>query len=202
MRGSRGLYLITPAPVTARELAICADVLPLGVAALQLRGKGMARPALLEAGRELRALCRRHDVRFIVNDDLALALELDADGVHLGQRDGSLAAARAALGDKILGVTCHASLELARAAVAQGADYLAFGRCFASRTKPEAPPCPLSLLGEARTAFSLPVVAIGGLCPDNGAQAVQAGADLLAVIDGVFGQRDPRAAVRAFAACF
>jgi len=198
-----GLYAITD------PLLLPGDQLLAGVEAalrggarfIQYRDKTASAATKYEQARALRPLCRRYGAYLIINDDVALALAVDADGVHLGQHDGRLAAARAALPGKLLGVTCHASLELA-AAAATCADYLAFGRFFASATKPSAPPCELATLTAARARFALPLLAIGGVTPDNGGQLRAAGASLLAAIHGVFGGQDIEAAARRYAALF
>jgi thiamine-phosphate pyrophosphorylase len=141
-------------------------------------------------------------VPLVVNDDWRLAAEAGAAGAHLGGDDGDLAQARRTLGDAaILGASCYASLERAAAATGAGASYLAFGACFASGTKPLAARAPLSLLAEA-AAFGLPRVAIGGVTTDNASLAIAAGADLLAVIGGVFDAGDPVAALRALQRAF
>lgn len=200
---ARGLYLLTPdADDSAELLAKVAPLLPW-TAALQYRNKRAtdATVRLLEA-RALRQLCAEAGTCFIVNDDARLALAVQADGVHLGQGDGSVAAARALLGDaRSIGVTCHDRFALARQAVADGADYIAFGTMFASATKPSLPRATPSLFARA-AALGVPKVAIGGISPDNVAQVVAAGADLAAVIAGVFDAPDPVAAARSCAAAF
>ena len=140
---------------------------------------------------------------FLVNDDVELAKQTQADGVHLGREDVSLVQARTQLGPQaIIGVSCYN--ELARAVQAQneGADYVAFGRFFPSRTKPQAVQADLELLREAKTKLHIPIVAIGGITPENGASLIAAGADALAVIEGVFGQADVRAAAARYARLF
>ena len=184
----RGLYAVTPDDrLTPRLLALVASALAGGVRLVQYRSK-LATPALRRAqAAELLRVCRGHGARLIVNDDLALAVEIGADGVHLGRDDGDLAAARAALGaGRLLGVSCYGDLDSAATAAAAGADYLAFGSVFASPTKPQAPRVPLTLLGEAKRRFGLPIAAIGGITLDNADQAIAAGADLLAVISDLF----------------
>lgn len=148
----------------------------------------------------LKTLCRDYGAKLIINDDVDLALSVGADGVHLGQGDGSPREARRRLGaEVIVGVTCHSSMALGRQALKNGASYLAFGRFFPSRTKPEAPPAPLTLLEEARKAFKgIPLVAIGGITLDNGLQALNAGADRLAVSEDLFGADDIEAQARAY----
>ncbi len=199
-----GLYVIADtallAPGTLANAV--AGALRGGAAIVQYRDKrrdedGARQRAELIA---LRALCRRSGAPLIINDDPELALEIGADGVHLGRDDGRITAARARLGDGMLiGASCYNDLSLAFAAREAGADYVAFGSFFASRTKPEAVAAPVELLRRARQALDLPLVAIGGITPENGAQLIAAGADALAVISGVFGQPDPEAAARRYA---
>lgn len=199
---TRGLYLITPdEPDTGRLLASVDAVLDHAVL-LQYRNKS-APPALRrEQVEALLALCATRGVRLIVNDDLALAQAIDADGVHLGEDDGDARAARAALGpDALIGVSCYDDLDGARAAAATGASYIAFGAVFPSSTKPNARRASFDLLRDSAD-LGLPRVAIGGITPDNARSVVAAGADLIAVISGVFDAPDPSAAARAYRACF
>jgi thiamine-phosphate pyrophosphorylase len=205
----RGLYAITPVALCAdpaRLLAAAAAALRGGAALLQLRDKHGTAQARRANALALAALCREHGARLIVNDDVALALDCGADGVHLGAADPQLAQARAALGPRaILGATCGPSLDRARAAAAAGADYLAFGRFFASRTKPDTPPAPPDLLRRARGEFGVPLCAIGGITPDNAAPLIADGADLIAAVEGVFGDGTPatvEAAARRYARLF
>lgn len=198
----RGLYAITPdARDSAALLARAARVLQGGVAALQYRNK-LAGPAqrMLEA-KALASLCRRHGVPFIVNDDAHLALELDAAGAHLGREDGDLPAARTLLGARLLGASCYDSLDAARAAVAAGTDYVAFGSVFPSPTKPGAARAPLALFSQAR-ALGVPLVAIGGITLENAPEVIRAGADCVAVISALFDAPDVRERARAFGALF
>jgi thiamine-phosphate pyrophosphorylase len=192
----RGLYAITPEDLVGSALIEAAgQVLTGGAVCLQYRAKDAFD---VSAARALAALCRSHGARFIVNDAPALALDVGADGVHLGRDDGSVAAARALLGpDRIIGVSCYADLERARRLAAEGADYLAFGSLFASPTKPEEVSCPLAVLGAARS-FGLPVVAIGGITLANAPLAIEAGADQVAVISDLFDAPDRRARAAAF----
>ncbi|QSX74825.1 thiamine phosphate synthase [Lysobacter arenosi] len=199
----RGLYAITPDDNdTARLLARVETVLAAGAAWLQYRNKA-ADPALRERqASALLPLCRHHRVPLIINDDWRLAAAIGADGAHLGEDDGELAAARAALPEgAILGASCYADLSLARGAAAAGADYIAFGAFFPSPTKPNARNAGLDLLRDS-ASLGLPRVAIGGITPDNARPLVAAGADLLAVISGVFDAADPAAAVRRYLDCF
>ena len=136
-------------------------------------------------------VCRQFQVPFIINDSIKLCLTLDADGVHLGADDGNLAEARARLGaGKILGASCYNRLDLAIAAAQAGADYAAFGACFASGTKPNAVAAPLALFAQAGQAISIPLVAIGGITEGNAEQAAAAGADAIAVVGALFGHED------------
>ncbi|WP_147653203.1 thiamine phosphate synthase [Vulcaniibacterium gelatinicum] len=198
----RGLYLITPdEPDTERLRRRVAAVLPFA-SCLQYRNK-TADAALRRAqAAMLRALCTAAGVPLIVNDDPALAAEAGADGVHLGEHDAGVAAARARLGaEALIGVSCYDDPARAEAAAAAGADYLAFGAFFPSPTKPHARRATPALL-HAAARLGLPRVAIGGITPDNARALVAAGADLVAVISGVFEAADPVAAARAYRDCF
>lgn len=201
----KGLYAITQAePIDAEALTNqVAAAIAGGARVVQYRGKQADRSARYAAARALLDLCRRHGIPLLVNDDVALAQAVGADGVHLGQTDCPLATARAQLGpNALIGISCHNDLELARQAAAGGADYVAFGRFFGSSTKPQAPPATIETLRRAHRALDLPIVAIGGITPHNGAPLVAAGADMLAVVHGIFGQPDIRAAAAAYAALF
>lgn len=195
---SRGIYLLTPdEPDTRRLVARVEPLLAEGVAMLQLRNKGADPRLRREQALALLPLCQAHRLPLLINDDWRLALEIGAAGAHLGELDGELAEARAALGPgAILGASCYGDLDRAERARAGGASYLAFGACFDSGTKPLARPAPLSLLGDA-ARLGLPTVAIGGITPDNAGQVVASGADFIAVIGAVFGAPDPVAAFRA-----
>jgi len=198
----RGVYLITPdEPDTARLLARVRPLLA-GATWLQYRNKAVDAATAREQAHALQALCAEAGVPLIVNDDAALAAEVGAAGVHLGEDDGDIAAARALLGpDAIIGASCYDQLELAQRAVAAGASYVAFGAFFPSRSKATPRRAQPQLLRDA-AALGVPRVAIGGLAVDNIAPLVEAGADLVAVISGVFAAEDPMAALRAYQACF
>lgn len=192
-----GLYVLTDAVCCsgAGERRVKA-ALEGGAAMLQLRCKSASLTP--DYGRRLVALGRTFGVPVIVNDDIDLARTIGADGVHLGAQDEGILRARAVLGaTAIIGASCYASLTIAEDAVAQGADYLAFGSFFPSRTKPDAVRASPELL-RAAGRFNRPLVAIGGILPENGAALLAAGAVALAVIDGVFGQADIVAAARAY----
>ncbi|WP_037072789.1 thiamine phosphate synthase [Pseudoxanthomonas suwonensis] len=199
----RGLYLITPDEAdTARLLARVAPLLDAGVTWLQYRNKTADAALRREQATALQALCAKAGVPLLVNDDAALAAEIGAAGAHLGEDDGALPAARTLLGaDAILGASCYDSLALARDAVAAGASYVAFGAFFPTTTKLVTRRATPGLLRDA-AALGVPRVAIGGITPENGRALVEAGADLLAVIGGVFDAPDPVAAVHAYRRCF
>jgi thiamine-phosphate pyrophosphorylase len=147
----------------------------------------------------LNNLCQSYNVAFIINDDVELALSTGAAGVHLGQSDGELKDARDRLGnDAIIGITCHDSLPLAEKAEQQGADYVAFGAFFPSKTKPNAKPAPLELMQLAKQKLTLPVVAIGGISVDNASKIIAAGADMVAVIHALYAQNDIKATAQQF----
>lgn len=198
----RGLYLITPDdPDPARLLARTRPLLPFA-SCLQLRNKVMDAMSLRDAGERLRSACMDAGIPFIVNDDATLAADLGADGVHLGEDDGDIAAARKLLGDHaLIGVSCYDDIERARMLAAQGADYIAFGAFFPSPTKPQARRASPELLRES-AGLGLPRVAIGGITPDNARTLVDAGADLVAVISGVYDAADPVAAARTYLSLF
>lgn len=195
----RGLYAITDRRLAAHGgIAWQVEQALLGGARLiQYRDKGADHPRRLAEAESLLHICHRHSVPLIINDDLELAAEIGADGVHLGSEDSGVAAARRRLGPHaLIGLSCYNDLERARTTQAEGADYVAFGSFFSSPTKPGAVPADLDLLRRAGQELAVPIVAIGGINADNGAQLVQAGADMLAVISGVFGQPDIAAAAK------
>jgi len=195
-----GLYAITPEEVdTDRLVDRLAAAIAGGARLFQYRSKspdGAVRRAQAE---RLLDLCRNAGATLIVNDDLELAMAIGADGVHLGREDGSVAAARERLGEeKLLGVSCYDRIDLARIGVAQGADYVAFGSAFASPTKPNAVHAPTALFAQARAELRVPIVAIGGITPENAPIVIEAGANAVAVITAVFGVEDTVAATAAF----
>ncbi|WP_370307089.1 thiamine phosphate synthase [Sinimarinibacterium flocculans] len=202
----RGLYAITPDALTSdpdRLLDACAAALRGGARLLQYRDKRSPAPTRLVLARTLAALCRTHGALLVVNDDVRLAIEAGAHGVHLGAGDGSLADARRQLGSAaIVGATCGNDLARADAAVDAGASYVAFGRLYPSRSKAGAPPADLATLTRARERWPVAVCGIGGITPALAPAVVAAGADLVAAIDGVFGAADVEAAARAYAQAF
>jgi thiamine-phosphate pyrophosphorylase len=200
-----GLYAVTDAALAgSRPLPdLVAQALAGGARLIQYGDKssGPAR-RLAEAG-ALAARCREVGALLIVNDDVELALAAGANGVHVGRDDAAIASARARLGpDRLVGASCYNRFDLAVAAAAAGADYVAFGSFFPSSTKPDAVRADLSLLERARRELAVPVVAIGGITPENGGALVRAGADMLAVITAVFGAADVRTAAAALARLF
>ena len=193
-----GLYAITPETAdTEYLLAQVEAALTGGVAAVQYRDKSTDVARRHEQASELVMLCRQFGVPLIVNDDLRLADLADADGVHLGRDDASLREARIILGrDKFIGASCYQNLELAQAAQAAGADYVAFGSFFPSPTKPAAARADLVLLHEAARTLRVPIVAIGGITLANAPLLLDAGADCLAVLSALFAAPDICAAAR------
>lgn len=199
-----GLYVVTPDERdTAELLRKVRMALSGGARAVQYRNKLADAPLRLEQASALRALTRQFSVQFIINDDVTLAVEADADGVHLGAEDGSLSEARARLGQgRLIGASCYNRHELAMGAARQGADYVAFGSFFASAVKPEAVAATPELLRRARQELTLPIVAIGGITAQNGPQLLKAGADALAVISAVFASPDIEGAAKEFSNLF
>ena len=199
----RGLYLVTPDEAdTTRLLARVAPLLGTGVALLQYRNKAANAVLRLEQASALQPLCAQAGVPLLVNDDVALARHVGAAGVHLGEDDGDITAARAALGpDALIGASCYDELERAERAAAAGASYVAFGAFFPTTTKQVTRRASPQLLREART-LRLPLAAIGGITPANAKPIVEAGADLIAVVGGVFDATDPLSAIREYRNCF
>lgn len=200
-----GLYAITPSHVTdTQQLASMVEqALRAGVRLVQYRDKSQHHDQRRETAENLLYLTRKHKALLIINDDVELAVAVCADGVHLGQDDIELGQARAQLGEQaVIGISCYNRFELARKAAAQGADYVAFGRFFPSHTKPDAVQADLSLLQQAKTELGIPVAAIGGITVDKGAKLIDAGADMLAVVEAVFGHSDIQASTQQFMGLF
>jgi thiamine-phosphate pyrophosphorylase len=198
-----GLYAVTPDwNETNRLLAVTEAILRGGCRILQYRHKATSPCHRDEQAGALRNLTRRYGAALIINDDVDLALAVEADGLHLGREDGDLAAARARLGHaRILGASCYQDLERARQAVAQGASYVAFGSFFPSPTKPQAGRAGLHLLAEAR-ALGVPVAGIGGITRQNAGDLIRAGADMVTVISDLYAADDPEQAARDFTHLF
>ncbi|MGO1659183.1 MAG: thiamine phosphate synthase [Marinobacter sp.] len=184
-----GLYAITDSRLTPSETLIASVEAAIrgGAVMVQYREKHAPMTERLAQAKSLQSVCSAAGVPLLINDDIELAKRVGAAGVHLGQTDGSASEARHLLGDSaIIGITCHADLTLAETATKAGADYLAFGRFFNSSTKPNTPAAPTDILAQAKR-FRKPITAIGGITSQNGEQLIRSGADLLAVVGGLFG---------------
>lgn len=211
LRFPRGLYGVSPEwDDTGRLLAALEAAAAGGMSAFQWRRKGLASDAAVKQAREIVRLCRELGVISIINDDWRLAALVDADGVHLGRDDGSLADARVALGpDRIIGCSCYNEPSRAERAMLADVDYVAFGAMYPSTVKPDAVRALPEHLQQARqivgshSGSARPaVVAIGGITPDNAEAVITAGADSIAVISGVFLAPDIEAAARRCTALF
>lgn len=199
----RGLYAVTPEGLdTVTLLARVEQALAGGAALVQYRAKSLPPAVALEQARAIGDACRARGALFIVNDSIELAEASGADGVHLGRDDADPRTARARLGHAIIGVSCYAEPERAAKAARDGADYVGVGSVFASATKPAAQRATLATIAAARAAGGLPVAAIGGITPTNAREAVEAGADMLAVISALFDAPDVTAAARALVNCY
>ncbi len=206
MHRFHGLYGVTDSQLQPDDRILIETVeqaLMGGMKVLQYRDKSLDAGKRLRQAGALKVLCHQYQAMLIINDDVELALDVEADGVHLGQQDESLAYARERLGDyAIIGISCENSLEKAQTAVAQGANYIAFGKFFPSRTKPDAKNADLSILTEARQMFDLPIVAIGGITLDNTPDVISAGADMVAVVNNLFAAQNIRDRSESFMALF
>ena len=200
----RGLYAVTPETEdSARLAAQVRAALEGGTRVVQYRDKSTDRALRRYQASALHALCCAHGAALIINDDVELAMEIDAHGVHLGREDGSIAAARARMGpQKMIGATCYRNLDNAERALAEGADHIAFGSFFVSSVKPGAVRSTPTILTEAKRKFGVPVVAIGGITPENAPVVISAGADSIAVITALFSATDIAQAAREFNALF
>jgi thiamine-phosphate pyrophosphorylase len=196
----RGLYAITPeSPDGARLLVDVEAALAGSCRLVQYRDKTSLAPERVARAQALRRLTLAYDARLVINDDMALAFLVKADGVHLGREDGNLAAARAILGPtRLLGASCYADFSAAQRSAAAGADYVAFGAVYPSPTKPNAVPAAVDLFFRANSALTVPSCAIGGITLDNAPVLIAAGADLLAVITDLFSAPDIAARAAAY----
>jgi thiamine-phosphate pyrophosphorylase len=189
----QGLYVITDTSHSTTE-SLISDVtsaLKGGARIVQFRDKHSAYEIQLNLAKQLKTLCESYQAWLIINDNIDLAKHSQAHGLHIGKNDGDIKSARELLGaNAIIGVTCYNDLQRAQQMQALGADYVAFGRFFVSKTKPKAPQADLQTLIQAKQNLTIPVVAIGGINQTNAAQLIHAGVDSLAVIHGVFGQAD------------
>ena len=184
---TRGLYAITQTDGKSSDTVIqdVYSAIKGGASVIQYRDKNPEDAVYL--AKQLLNLCKQHDVPLLINDDAELAHRIGADGVHIGKDDGGIASAREILGSKaIIGISCYNDINIALQAEANGVDYVAFGRFFPSTSKPLAAPAQIETLQQAKKQIKLPIVAIGGILPDNGEQLLTAGADILAVIGGIF----------------
>lgn len=196
----RGLYLVTPDwDDTERLLRVSEDALRGGAVALQYRHKTAGAAQAFEQAGALLALCRRYDVPMIVNDNVELCVDIDADGIHVGGTDSKVGDVRAAVGNgKIVGASCYGSLALAHEAARAGASYIAFGGFYPSQVKQYEVGTPPELIAQAKAAIDLPVVVIGGMTIDNATPLVAQGADMVAVISAVYAATQPETVSRAF----
>ncbi len=187
-----GLYAITPDIADTNLLLSKVEAaLQGGINMLQYRNKTANHKLQTQQARQLLPMCRHYNVPLIINDSVKLCLTLDADGVHLGADDGNLSEVRARIGkDKILGASCYNRFDLALEAEKQGASYVAFGACYSSSTKPNAPMAGLDLFTRAKTELAVPCVAIGGIALENAAKLIESGADAVAVISALFNAAD------------
>ncbi|HVK54098.1 MAG TPA: thiamine phosphate synthase [Burkholderiales bacterium] len=198
-----GLYAITPEEPSAELLLEkVRQAIAGGARTLQYRNKSADQVTRLWQAEALAAFAKSKDVVFIVNDSVELARVTDADGIHLGKEDSDVASAREALGDKLIGVSCYNDLDRAIEAEKAGADYVAFGAAFPSATKPNAVHAPLDLYRQAMRKLSIPVVAIGGITPNNAKALIDAGVDAVAVISDLFEANDIRARAELFSRLF
>ncbi len=196
-----GLYVITDEKLMSRKnfLAKIAEAAAAGAAIIQLREKASRIRDRLELAKEAVKAAHAHGAKFVINDDPELAAAIGADGVHVGKDDAGVAACRALLGpEAIVGVSCYGDIELARRMERDGADYVSFGACFKSPTKPKEEIVPLSVFGEAKKRLKVPLVAIGGIDQGNAGSVLAAGADMISVVSSVFARRQVARAVEEF----
>lgn len=201
----RGLYAITDAFLQPADQLVGRVRMAIegGAALVQYRDKFSPQPLRLQQARELASLCKQYNVPLLINDDVDLALASGAAGVHLGKDDLDAPGARQRLGvDALIGVSCYNQWALAEAAATQPIDYIAFGRFYPSQTKPDAVQADIGLIQRARQQLQLPVAVIGGITAANASTLVDAGADMLAVVQAVFGAKDIRRAAKEFAALY
>ncbi len=190
----RGLYAITDTANhnTEAMLTKTEDILRAGAKILQLRNKHADKNMHIAEAEQLSDLCQQFSVPLIINDDIELAIQVGADGIHLGKNDLSITEARTRLGNKVMiGCSCYNDLNRAYNAVNAGADYIAFGAFYPSPSKPDAVRATPEIIQKAKQEFNLPVVAIGGITPENGRALIDAGADMLAVISGLYASDTP-----------
>ncbi|MDO9051995.1 MAG: thiamine phosphate synthase [Methylotenera sp.] len=199
-----GLYAITPDEQNTDVLVAKVEAaLQGGIKMLQYRNKLANYKLQTQQARALLPLCRQYHVPLIINDSIELCLMLDADGVHLGADDGNLSEARAKLcANKIMGASCYNRFDLALSAQQAGADYVAFGACFTSSTKPHAPVAGLELFTRAKSELTIPTIAIGGITLENASSMISAGANAIAVINAIFSADDVKLTTQQFTKLF
>ena len=200
MPKSGGIYLISDSKNLAIDdlLDKTEKILDVGISFFQFRDKNSKYEIKKSTALKLQTLCKKYNTLFIINDDVVLAKEISADGVHLGRDDMDIDMARKILGDKIIGFSCYNNLEDAITAEIMGADYIALGSFFNSPTKPEARKIAIDLLPIAKSKLNIPVVAIGGITPENGKQLVDNKVDFLAIISGIYASTDIINSVKAY----
>lgn len=200
----KGLYLVTPDwDDTDRLLKVTEAALQAGVALLQYRHKTSTDVLRLTQATALQTLCRQYKVPFIINDHLALCEQIDADGVHVGGTDATVAAVRSVMGpDKIVGASCYGDWQRALDAAAAGASYVAFGGFYPSRVKKYEVSTPVDIISRAKASLSLPVCVIGGMTPENAATLVAEGADMVAAISSIYQHAHPQSAAASFVRLF
>lgn len=201
----RGLYAITDCVNldTSEMLSKSELILQAGISVLQYRDKTTYTSRRIERAVGLQTLCKKYNTIFIINDDIRLARQINADGVHIGEDDADYHESRKLLGpDAIVGVSCYDKMELALLAERRGADYVAFGSFYSTSTKETIYNAGLELLTEAGYQLVIPVVAIGGITPENGLVLLKAGADMLAVVSSLYSSNDPKRVVSKFNALF
>lgn len=197
----KGLYAITDCENLTFDSLLdkTRQILEGGIGALQYRDKSAGSQLRKERAMALQAICKQHRVPFLINDDIQLALDIEADGVHIGKYDAGLQEARQLVGqDFIIGVSCYNDIKQAETAQAMGADYIAFGAFYPTTTKQQTVPAKPALLSQGKDVLHIPLVAIGGITPDNGGTLVEAGADMLAVISSIYSSAEPTQTILQF----
>ena len=200
----KGLYLVTPDwDDTDQLLSVTESALKAGVALLQYRHKTATEALQRLQATALRDLCRQYKVPFIINDHLALCEKIDADGVHVGGTDATVAAVRSVIGpNKIVGASCYGDLQRAHDAAAAGASYVAFGGFYPSRVKKYEVSTPVDIVSRAKASLAVPVCVIGGMTPENAAPLVAEGSDMVAAISSIYQHEHPALAAAAFVKLF
>lgn len=200
MPSKGGLYAITDCKNFTFEKVLekTENILKVGIAILQYRNKSTDKKLKKVLAREIQILCSKYNTPFIINDDIELTKEINADGVHLGKDDVDINIAREYIGNKIVGISCYNDLNHAITAENSGANYIAFGSFFPSSTKPDAVKADINLIAEAKEQLTIPVVAIGGITPENAMQLINAKVDHLAVISGLYSANDTTEATLAY----